>query len=736
MGGIVGGIRTALKGAGQRLGILENPDAEFVTKVEAWTTERWGELKNAYIIYHQNVWESILYYVGQFWITWDEGRRIYVPNTPSDQFTPRPRINRFSPSIDAVASNFNTIPEVEGVPKDRIGADEKIRGIADIATRLARWGAAENALSADYKGEDSKAGVASQIFTLNGCVFTIVEPKRVRVGTRNLTDSKPALAFQCPECDTYQQLPPDESPPPQCPTCGGEIEASEYTAQTPRLGEDGTPATEVVYRWMPKVTVGNSLHVFPRPGSNSMESSPYILWAERLTLDKIWEDLKDYFPKDWEPEADSEHPDGFAVTFDHALNYYYTGYASSTTQMKDSALVIKVYVEPGKMKEFPDGLYAVVINKRAIRAEKWKFVEHPLTKLDYLSIPTLFFPRSIAFDLVEVQRELISFDSIIKLHGMTTAADPWIVDKNTEVSEISGRGDKIIYWRSLGPNSHPPHHAGHGALDPAIYRHKQELKEEIENISAAVSVFRGRQEGGVTAARAFERLYAQAEQMFSKPINHWNNGWKETIRKIVKNLQAMMTAGEIEKIVGPNKQQSIKDFKEADLDNVLDYSATTYGLPRTREEKRREMLELFDTGLLNLNDMNVRAKVFELFGDTGMGKNFNLDATRARAENRNIMTMTAQPRFMPMVEDLIVHNEIHKEAIKALDFDSWEVQAQDAMIVHQEDTQMALAEMMEAVATEGMEEEQGAGAGAGDKGKGGGKPSPKKKKSAKTKEAK
>jgi hypothetical protein len=81
------------------------------------------------------------------------------------------------------------------------------------------------------------------------------------------------------------------------------------------------------------------------------------------------------------------------------------------------------------------------------------------------------------------------------------------------------------------------------------------------------------------------------------------------------------------------------------------------------------------------------------------------------------MTMTAPPRFMPMVEDLIVHNEIHKEAIKALDFDSWDIKAQDAMIIHQQETQEALAEMLEAVATEGMEEEgsaEGKGGGGGE----------------------
>src|SRR5208283_1564506 len=54
---------------------------------------------------------------------------------------------------------------------------------------------------------------------------------------------------------------------------------------------------------------------------------------------------------------------------------------------------------------------------------------------------TIFFPRSISFDLVEIQRELNAYESLIKLHAMTSAVEPILQDISTIVSEITGRSD-------------------------------------------------------------------------------------------------------------------------------------------------------------------------------------------------------------------------------------------------------------------------------------------------------
>src|SRR5579885_1059917 len=76
------------------------------SKALKFVQDRWTELKNAYVVYHQAIWEAFLFYAGQMWLDWDDARKVWQPQQPNDEWVPRPRINRFSPTVDAIASNF------------------------------------------------------------------------------------------------------------------------------------------------------------------------------------------------------------------------------------------------------------------------------------------------------------------------------------------------------------------------------------------------------------------------------------------------------------------------------------------------------------------------------------------------------------------------------------------------------------------------------------------------------
>lgn len=264
----------------------------------------------------------------------------------------------------------------------------------------------------------------------------------------------------------------------------------------------------------------------------------------------------------------------------------------------------------------------------------------------------------------------------------------------------------------------------------------------------AVNAFRGEQEGAITASSAISQLRSQAELMFSKPVQNWNNLWCETVRKYVKFMQFYFTLAQIAKIVGPGREQEIQLFKNADLDAVTEWLPSQHGLPRTRDERRQELMTMWDKGALDLNQPSVRQEVFELFGETGMMHTFNQDATNARLENNQIKNGAGwvQPQGpaqgavpnpdgspvmapmpgpkgeaippivpMPEIEDLAVHLYFHKDAAKSRDFQKWPPPAKVALIEHIMETQQAI--MVQMVQAQAM-----AGPGPGDKGKGGKEP--------------
>ncbi len=291
---------------------------------------------------------------------------------------------------------------------------------------------------------------------------------------------------------------------------------------------------------------------------------------------------------------------------------------------------------------------------------------------------------------------------------MTSAVDPWVVDADTIVSEITGRADKIIKYRGVSPNSEPPHRAGAGQLDEGVYKKLEMLHAEFQNVSMAVNAFRGQQEGGITAAAAVQQLRSQAELMFSKPANNWRNFWRETVRKYVKFMQKYYTFEMLAKILGNDRETEIRAFLAADLDTLVDWVASDHGLPRTKDELRQEMMTLFDKGALDINDPSVRQRAYELFGETGMYQTFNKDATNARLENQLFKTGSQQqgqpgmgqpgstyvpPNIKPMpqpLEDNAVHLYFHCDQVKSQDFKKWPPQAQQALIEHVMETQMLI----------------------------------------------
>jgi len=313
-----------------------------------------------------------------------------------------------------------------------------------------------------------------------------------------------------------------------------------------------------------------------------------------------------------------------------------------------------------------------------------------------MQIPSLFFPRSLSFDLAEIQKLLIEYESIIELHAKTSAVDAVVVDENCVVSEITGRADKIIRGRTFSATSlrDSVFRLQHGNLDQAVYKKIEDFKQELENISHVVSVFKGEQPGSITAASAISQLRGQAELMFAKPVQNWANLWKETVRKGIKNYQRHWSVPEIAEIVGVDKVAEIEEFKAANLDKCLEFTSTNAGLPKTRDEQRQEMMVLFDKGALDVTDSNVRQKVFELFGETGMMKTFNDDARRARLNVR--MIRSGQPMmFRSGIDDPNVHLGIALEAAKALDFDKWEPPIQNLLYTYISEVQAAQALLLQ-----------------------------------------
>lgn len=666
--------------------------------IEEYFSEQWQNRKGAFVFFRNKIWESLLCYAGLSWSMYNRQLKRFVRLEPEDDYVPQPNYNRFAPAMDSVCSNFSRLPEIEARPKDVQNQDALILSVAKIATSLARHFVQSAALDAQFRADEDRSSEASQNFVLGGGFFTEIQKEQITVGERPNMVPQPGVQVTCPTCD-INELAEAAPEPPVCPQCGGPLQVSPIDQMVPEMDEMGQPVMLPATEWRVKCQALSNLDVFPKPGATSMANCADLIVAQRLSCDEIWQRFG------IQVEPDAERPESSVVGFEDELSMVFNGYSGLDPKKSDAALVQRMFIPPGKNRKFPDGLVALRVNNLVKKTDPWDYPEDPFTKFQYLAMPRSFFGRTCAFDLIPVQKSLNKYESIVELYAQCSAVDPIVIDENTIVTQITGRSDKVIKWRSIGPGSKEPHRMDHGQLDASVFKKLEECHNEFDVISGAVSVFRGQQPGSITAGVAIDKLKNQAEQMFSKPVYNWYNGWSETVRKGVKFIQKLYTAAQIADIVGPNRYTEIEAFKSADLDKIIEYAATTSGLPRTREERKQEMFQLFDAGVLDPTDVNIKSKVFELFGETGMMEDFNADATRARWENQAMMK--GQPcRAMPEIEDVEVHYRIHRRQVVSLDFDKWDEQAKLVMMEHVQET-YALLQMKKAMEEGTGEEEEG-----------------------------
>jgi len=72
----MGGLLNAIKGA-VGLGNQGQSDSEpgagsglDSNAALQYTQDKWNDRKNAYIVYHQSIWQTLLFYANQSWIDW------------------------------------------------------------------------------------------------------------------------------------------------------------------------------------------------------------------------------------------------------------------------------------------------------------------------------------------------------------------------------------------------------------------------------------------------------------------------------------------------------------------------------------------------------------------------------------------------------------------------------------------------------------------------------------------
>lgn len=357
----------------------------------------------------------------------------------------------------------------------------------------------------------------------------------------------------------------------------------------------------------------------------------------------------------------------------------FNGLASSSSggssEMIENAAVVKEYYERPSEK-FPMGRTIVVANGVPLyggptfedgeEQGDW----HPYSECRWERVPGRFWGKSPLDDATEVQKHINSIDSIIILTRKTQAIPQRLEVEGMIVNgQWTGQPGQRVKYRP-GPNGEKPEIIPASGVDSQVWQERKQKVDDLKQITGAVDILKGDRPPGVTAASALALLFEVGTGKLFPVLDRWKNFTESDQKKQLKIVSKKYREPRpefINMLVSKNSEltpELIRSFVGADLhDNCNVVIEASSSIPKLKAAEHALLLELQQTGALNLNDPQNRQEFLSRLGITGFDGEYNKDANRAKLENMQLNAIAQHPEKKPVVMPFDNH-DIHLQILR------------------------------------------------------------------------
>jgi hypothetical protein len=379
-----------------------------------------------------------------------------------------------------------------------------------------------------------------------------------------------------------------------------------------------------------------------------------------------------------------------------------SGLGSSVTSgdsaMIDEAAVVKEYYERPS-KAHPKGRLVVVANNKLLyvgdspskgpEQGDW----HPYSECRWEIVPARFWGKSPFDDSTEVQKHINSIDSVVILNRKTMAIPQKKIPRGSMgINDAwTGRpGQKIFFTAvdGMGPEVIPA-----SGLDQQVFQERESKVQDIKAITGAIDILKGDRPPGVTAFSALNMLFEIGAGKLFPIADRWKRFIENDQRKqlqLVASKYREPRPQYIQKLMSMNKEltsDQIKDFIGQDLyDNCNVIIDPASAVPKMKAAEQAKLMELAQTGVLNLNDPANRSEFLQRMDILGFDSGYGKDAKRASYENDMLDNLAVQPQGNhPVVLDADnhqIHIQVHQDREKEPSFMELPFAVQQAYAMH------------------------------------------------------
>ena len=452
------------------------------------------------------------------------------------------------------------------------------------------------------------------------------------------------------------------------PTAAAEIKLPLYDDNGVQTGERITNVPDIGQLYLKVI---NPFNFYPVGGS-TIEDCTEILYVEPLSLT----DIKQRYGF----EATAESIDTYVLSGTYHRDYR----EGHSEKFEDKAKVFQYYRK--REEGFPNGLYAVIINDKAVEYKPNPYLRYgrnyPFTKSCAIPIPGQFFGKCPVEQLRRVQ---IAYNYVYSLMIQTIERMgklKWWMPKgsNIDPAALDTKIGEIVHY-SPSPNSPPPTQAN---LTPMPYYYFQMLEwldKAFEDISGFHEVKSARLPTGANnpSGVMVNLLLEQDETRLTPAIKQYLVSLKQEARLYLKMVQDLYEEDRIIKITGIDKESEVRDFKGATL---LDNNDVTVEIAPVLSESRSAWEETVKWAMqAQLIDPKTALQKLKLEHPKSIVNELSDErlALRENIEMRNGVQRTVNPW-----ESDEVHLQILDQFLRTTTFERLEPDVQQKFLQHRQ----------------------------------------------------
>ncbi len=304
----------------------------------------------------------------------------------------------------------------------------------------------------------------------------------------------------------------------------------------------------------------------------------------------------------------------------------------------------------------------------------------------YRRVPGRFWSKGIVKDILSPQDRINGVDAQIVLNRKTCINPQKLIPAGAGIKSWSGEPGLEVRWNPTQTMGHEPKIMPGVPLAPQIWNERVGMADAIKESSGSEDILKGKAPQGVRAGIALDMLEEKAASRHYHRDERMAQSLGQVYRLRLILVQKEYKVPKLLKMVGEDNQWEVRQYTGSDLRGNNDVTMEPdAGIARTTAGRTYLLMQLAQSGMINIASPIERSEVFRRLGLKGFKTEVSQDVERAHRENAMLgggQGELFEEESVFMVDDHHIHLAIHTDYMKQSNFLELPPQVQEEFVSH------------------------------------------------------